>query len=115
MNEAEIVAMGPESPSWDPHGAQKDNAWKALAEIAGEAFKKAPKKGKRVKIVGGRKHKGKEGVVFWHGRDPFEGRRYGSEMQQVLSNAIGMFGFRSGIQTDDGEKFFVPSEYCEVI
>lgn len=115
MTEAEIVAMGPESPSWDPHGARKDNAWKALASIASDVAKGAPTVGKRVTIVDGRKHKGKTGVVFWHGADKFTGRTYGDAMQKCLRDAMGKYGFRCGIQSDSGEKFFVPADYCDII
>lgn len=55
-----------------------------------------PEKGKRVRVVKGRKVPiGTEGVVFWIGD--------------------GKWGTRAGIQTDEGERVFVPVEYLEVL
>ena len=100
-----------ETPGWDPHGAKKDRAWQAVAQIAREVAAELPVVGKRVTIYKGRKHKGKTGVCIWRGKDQFAGRQYGSDMQQAMGDAMG-FRDRIGVRTDDGEKFFVPLRYA---
>lgn len=52
-------------------------------------------KGKRVKVVKGRKAKGVEGTVFWHGKN-----KYGD-------------GMRVGIKSDDGETHWVDVTHVE--
>lgn len=103
----------PESPGFDPHGARRDRAMQALPKIIEMA--NLPAKGKRVLITGGRKHKGKEGVVFWRGKDQFKPRsRYGSDLERTMSDALGHRD-RIGVQTDAGEKFFVPLTQAKTI
>ena len=75
-----------------------------------------PFKGAGVRIFKGRKHKGKEGIVFWHGLDKFANTfRYGSPNSQALAEVQGRHGYRVGIETEDGEKFFVPAEYTTIL
>ena len=78
---------------------------------------KSPRKGAQVWVTGGRKHKNKEGKVFWHGRDTFDRfpHRYHDSYQAQMSDCMGTYGFRVGIQTEDGEKFFVPGEQVTVL
>jgi len=114
MTEQEI--NGQETPGFDPIGAARDRAWVAIGEMAkGDLALKRPSVGKGVKVIGGRKHKGKTGVVFWHGIDqhaqPF---RYGSDMQHVMRQARGRNFYRCGIKTESGEKFFLPAEHVRV-
>lgn len=96
-----------ETPNWDPHGAKKDRAMQSLGEVMQDAASKLPKVGDRAEVTGGRKHKGKTGVVFWRGADKFNRpSRYGSDLQRCMAQALGRYD-RLGIQTDRGEKFFV--------
>jgi hypothetical protein len=57
--------------------------------------------GSRVRVVGGRKHKGAEGTVFWRGIDKFK-------TSQLFTY------YRIGIDTDNG-RIFVPVRQCEVL
>jgi len=75
-----------------------------------EAEAKRPAKGKRVRVVKGRKHVGKEGKVFWQGANQF--RTYYKNGYNKPSDDCNQ---RLGIQQDDGTKFFVPFQYAEVI
>lgn len=59
-----------------------------------ERIAKMATKGKSVKVISGRKHKGKSGKVFWAGQTNF--------------------GKRVGVEQEDGERFFVPEKYVEV-
>lgn len=58
-------------------------------------------KGATVRVTGGRKHKGKEGRVFWQGLDHYKSNRQGR-------------WYRLGIQTGN-ERFYVDASYCEVL
>ncbi len=73
-----------------------------------------PFKGTNIRIFKGRKHKGKEGVVFWHGEDRYA-KSWGDSNQQMARHIMGRFGFRVGVETEDGEKFFAPAEYTMII
>ena len=55
-------------------------------------------KGTRVRVTGGRKHKGEVGTVFWQGPDAW---REG--------------GTRLGLHGDAGETLWVRSDYCEPV
>jgi hypothetical protein len=59
--------------------------------------------GSTVRVIGGRKHKGKTGTVTWFGKDEYARSKIATH-------------FRVGIvPTDgDGERFFVPARYVEV-
>jgi hypothetical protein len=103
---------GQETPGFDVQGAKRDRAMQALPGIIKEATKDQPRVGDKIKVVGGRKHKGKEGVVFWRGNAKTYGRRYGSDLQQVMSDALGHRA-RLGVKSADGEKFFLPMSQCE--
>jgi hypothetical protein len=61
-----------------------------------------PQPGKRVVVIGGRKHKGKSGIIFWRGANQF--RKYyanGYNRPESPENQV------CGIKTDSGEKFFI--------
>jgi len=62
---------------------------------------RAANKGATVRVVEGRKHKGKEGRVFWQGLDRYKSDRRGR-------------WYRLGIQTGN-ERFYVDASYCEVL
>lgn len=67
-----------------------------------------------VRVIEGRKHFGKIGRVTWHGVDQFRGRRYGDSYTLAAQEAMGRYGYRVCIQTDDGERFFIPADYTMV-
>lgn len=95
-----------------------DMAWKAIGDITrtDSFLASIPSVGKRVRSLTQRgKNAGKEGTVFWHGRDPYQNPyRYCSPMQAALRAAMGRYGFRVGVLTDTGERFFVPADKVEV-
>ncbi len=86
-----------------------------IANIAGEIAQQAPKAGKQVIVIGGRKHNGKRGVVFYHGRNPYVNLgRYCTDLQLLLRESRGRDGYRVGILTAAGEKFFTDAVNVEV-
>lgn len=60
-----------ETPSFDPIGAARDEAYKSLGGICEIASKDKPRVGLTVEVLRG-KNKGKVGIVFWHGRNHFD-------------------------------------------
>lgn len=80
-----------------------------------EVARSAPTVGRLVAILRG-KHAGKRGVVVWHGADRFShaGRYDQNCLQQGMRVAEGRFGFRIGVLTVDGERFFTSAEYALV-
>ncbi len=86
------------------------NAWQKLADDCKET---RPSKGKRVRVTSG-KHKGKEGLVTWHGRDKYYSTRYQTTAQLWLRDFMGTHGYRCRIQTAT-ESFFVAAEKVEII
>lgn len=92
--------------------SENRDAWQALADANKEQF---PSVGKTVKITDGRKYKGKEGIVIYHGINKFVDRRYWTDAQYHLRDMIGRYGFYVKVKTADNEVFSVPAEYTEVI
>lgn len=89
------------------------SAWQSLFD---SVSKDRPSVGKRVRVAKGRKHLGIEGVVVWHGVNRYANTRYLSDAQQAMRDAMGTFGYRVGIQPDDGtEKFYVDADKVEII
>jgi hypothetical protein len=76
---------------------------RVLEQIAND-----PTPGKRVEIVGGKKYKGKIGVIYWRGFNKFK-TYYKNGYNQPENNQI------LAVSTDLGEQFFVPMEYARVI
>jgi hypothetical protein len=69
-----------------------------------------PTKGKIVRVIRGRKHKDKEGRIFWRGVNKFRTYyRNGYNRPDSLHNQ------RIGIETEGGERFFVSADYVTVI
>ena len=91
-----------------------DNAqmWRDLFE---SVQARRPSVGKTVRVVSGKKHIGKSGQVIWHGEDKFYSTRYRADAQESMREAMGLHGFRVGIKTADGEKFFVGADKVEII
>jgi hypothetical protein len=79
---------------------------------------KIPSKGKKVRVVKGRKvGKGIEGVVFWMGRDPYQ-RDYSCSLSRAMFHPAEMWQgrlYRIGIQLADGTKVFTSADNVEVI
>jgi len=90
--------------------SENRGAWQGLAD---DCAKTRPSKGKRVRVTSG-KHKGKEGIVTWHGRDQFADTRYQTDAQLMLRDFMGTWGFRCRISTAS-ESFFVKAEKVEII
>ena len=95
-------------------------SWMQMSRESGQELANAlsegrPNVGARVTVVDGKKHIGKTGDVFWHGKDKYsKAFMYGSPFSQSCSNIVGTYGFRVGIKTEEGEKFFVPAECVKV-
>ncbi len=70
--------------------------------------------GRKVRVIQGKKHKGEDGVVFWHGRDFAPRSRYGGPLLQAFGDTLGRFGFRVGVDFD-GERVFMSAANVEVI
>lgn len=88
--------------------------WRDLAVTVSE---QRPSPGKRVRVTGGRKHVGKEGVVTRHEvnkyRDAF---RYGGDANLHLREMMGRAGFRVCVEPECGEDpFWVDADKVEVI
>lgn len=87
--------------------AAYESWWNARYEVlkaeADENEQAIPKPGREVRVVGGRKYKGREGVAAWYGEDRYKTSRYGTF-------------YRVGIDpSDGGPRFFVPADYVEVL
>lgn len=78
--------------------------------------KDAPTVGRRVSIDRG-KHKGKSGVVLWHGRDAYKnpGRYEANWMVSSMRAARGKTFYRIRVRFDDGTDAFTNAEYATVI
>lgn len=72
---------------------------------------KRPSREKRVKVLHG-KHKGKIGLVTWHGPSGFGHRKH---KDIWVAHAIGREGYRVKIRTQYNEEFYVDAEKVEVI
>lgn len=93
-----------------------DEFWNGMKVVAENTAGQRPGKGKRVRITKGRKHLNKEGVVFWHDWDKYNSpTRYMNNAQIVVAEMIGRHGFRIGVETEDGERFFCPADYALVL
>lgn len=87
----------------------------AFTEVLTKAQNDSPRKGKRVIVHFSRKHHGKQGIVFWHGVDKYHKTREVNFLQSALHDACGTIGFRIGVVTDDGERFFVKADDVAII
>lgn len=92
--------------------AENRDSWQTLAN--GCAAQR-PSVGKRVRVVSGRKHLGKEGTVKWHGVNRFYDNSYRTDAQLTLAEMRGREGYRVRVVTDSGEAFFIDAEKIEVI
>lgn len=91
-----------------------EEAARAMRKLAEEAKAQFPSVGKHVTVAEG-KHAGKSGIVFWHGEDKYNGSwRHASDAQLVLRQINGRYGYRVGVKTETGEKFFVRADHVEV-
>lgn len=97
--------------------------WQSLAN---ELSRQRPNVGRRVTVIGGRKYRGKLGVVVRHQVDRYEDAfRYGNEASQHYKQMAGRYGFVCmvrEIQVDDddgslldtGNVFWVKARYLAV-
>jgi hypothetical protein len=93
-----------------------DKFWTGMQKVAENTADQRPGVGKRVLITKGRKHINKTGIVFWHGWDKFNSpTRYMSNAQITMAEILGRHGFRIGVETEDGERFYCPADYAEVL
>lgn len=85
-------------------------------DMAKEASKVRPDPGKKVRIVKGRKHKGKEGTVMKNIQDKFhDAFRYGGEASHHMTDMYRREGFVVLVKQDDGSTFWVRADYTEVL
>lgn len=85
-------------------------------QIANDLSAQYPGVSRRVAVVGGRKHRGKVGTVVRHQKSKFsDAFRYGGEANLHLREMAGRHGFCCLVETDDGERFWVPAEHTEVL
>ena len=88
-------------------------AWQAIAD---ELSKQRPHAGRRVRVVGGRKHKGKEGLVERHQLSKYgDAYRYASEAQAHMRDMAGRDGWVCLVRTDAGETFWINAQHTEVV
>lgn len=77
----------------------------AIAPVLMEVSRSAPIKGRTVKA------QGKVGKVFWHGRDRYSfAFRYGGEATAHLRECAGRYGYRIGVETEEGRIFVKADE-----
>jgi hypothetical protein len=69
--------------------------------------------GLRVEVTGGRKHKGRTGVVTRHQRSAYEQDvfRYASGASLDLRIMLGRDGFAALVTPDEGAPFWIPCKY----
>ncbi|AND75613.1 hypothetical protein [Nostoc phage A1] len=93
--------------------SENREAWQVLATTLSN---QNPGVGKNVKIVDGRKHKGKTGKVIKHQRDRYsDAFRYGDSATHHLREIKGRYGYVCLIKDDTGSTFWVKAEYTEVV
>lgn len=91
--------------------ADTRSAWQAMAD---EASKTRPHPGRRVRIIGGRKHKGKVGTVVRHQVSQYgNAYRYGNDASHHLRDMRGRYGWTCLVRTDLGEQFWVDADHTE--
>lgn len=88
--------------------------WRQLAK---DLEPQRPSPGKQVKVTGGRKHKGKSGIVLRHMRSHFKDYlwQYGSEANLHMRDLRGREGFVILVHPNDGPDFWVDADKVEVI
>jgi hypothetical protein len=89
-------------------------SWRRVAALCS---KSRPSVGKIVRVIGGRKHKGRGGQVVRHVKSKFAGyaERYKSEAQLTMREMQGTFGYCVQIDPGDGsDLFWVNAEYVEI-
>lgn len=96
--------------------SMSDGARDAFRGMTATVSAEAPRVGRRVEIHRG-KHRGKVGVVFWHGEDNFSAAwRYDANvLVATMRQARGKYGYRIGVETDAGGRFFCSADYAEVV
>lgn len=93
--------------------SENRDGWQRIAD---EASKQRPFPGRRVRIDGGRKYKGKIGTVVRHERSKFDrdAFRYGSDGNLMLREMQGRRGYRIQVRTAFGETFWTEADHAYV-
>ena len=87
----------------------------AAQQLVNQVAVQRPSVGKNVVVTEGRKHIGKRGKVFWHGLDKYSHAfRYGGDATLALRQVEGRYGFRIGIESENGERFFINADHVHV-
>lgn len=98
------------------HGMFAEEHRSAWEDIIARTSIDRPSKGKRVRVTSGRKYKGVEGVVVWHGLDKFSNpHRFYDSAQITMSEIMGRNGYRVKIQPDNGQPFYVSADWVVVL
>ncbi len=85
-------------------------------DMAKELSEQRPSPGKRVRIDGGRKHQGREGIVVHHCLDRYSSAfRYGGDANLHMREMAGRSGFVILVRTDDGTEFWCKADYATVL
>jgi hypothetical protein len=86
------------------------DAWETLRSIVPVFAATRPDLGRMAVVMQG-KRAGVRGTIFWHGKDRFsQAGRYMEEFQRHLLDVKGSYGFRVGIESNTGERFFVAAD-----
>ena len=89
------------------------DAWR---HIAAEASPQRPSPGRRVRVTGGRKHIGRDGVVLRHMPSRYlNAFRYGGEASHHMREIVGRYGYVVLVQPDEGPPFWVRADYVNVL
>jgi hypothetical protein len=84
-------------------------------QLANDLSKQRPYPSRLVKVTGGRKHKGKEGVVVRHQYDKFSNAfRYGGDANLQMREMAGRAGFVCLVDAGS-ERFWVKADYVECV
>jgi hypothetical protein len=92
--------------------AVKPNSWQHLADTFKESF---PSVGKNAIVTGGRKYKGKQGVIVRHQSDAYYSLRYKTEASLILMQMQGTKGYIVMLRCDDGSTFWVKADQVKII
>lgn len=88
--------------------------YKAISGPLAIAANDKPAVGRLVTVERG-KHKGKTGIVTWHGKDGYsDAFRYCNGYQAAMREARGRHGYRVQILANTGETFFTKAEYAAI-
>jgi hypothetical protein len=104
--------MNKQNPGITLYGGSRDT-WQGIAK---DLSADRPSVGKRVRVTGGRKYKGKEGQVQRHMVDQFNPWKwqYSDGPARLMMEMTGTYGYRIQIASDDGSLFWIDADKVEV-